>query len=97
MISKTNIEILTFGFPKVPGHREVDGEEHGKDNDSREGSGGDEGEVGGEEGAGEDDDQTSEDAAEWSSHPGAAVHCRPEEFDLVAAAVCCIITFRMMR
>ena len=74
MISKTNIEILTFGFPKVPGHREVDGEEHGKDNDSREGSGGDEGEVGGEEGAGKDDDQSSENPTKRSSHARGAVH-----------------------
>ena len=72
------IAILTFGFPQVLGHRVVDGEEHGEDNDGREGGGGDEGEVGGEESTGEDDDQSSEDSTKSSSHTRGAVHCRPE-------------------
>ena len=77
------IAILTFGFPQILWHRVVDGEEHGEDDDGRQGSSGDEGEVGGEESTGEDDDQSSEDSTESGPHARGAVHCRPETFNLL--------------
>ena len=51
--------MLTFGFPQVLWHGVVDGEEHGEHNDGRESSSWDECQVGGEEGAGQEDDQSS--------------------------------------
>ena len=67
--------MLTFSFPQVLGHGVVDGEEHGEHNDGREGSSWDECQVGGEEGAGQDDDQSSENTAKSSSNSRGAVHC----------------------
>ena len=54
--------------PQSEGEAVLDSEEHGEDDDGREGGGGYEGEEGTEEGAGENDDGPGDDAPQGSPH-----------------------------
>ena len=55
-------------LPELERGGELDGEDHRVDNDSREGSGGNVGHEGAEEGDGQDDDGPSDDASKGCPH-----------------------------